>query len=550
MTPSKLLDWRKTVVYTHRWLGIVGTLIFLTWFASGIVLMYADMPGLSAEERLLRMAPLDLTAVRVTPAEAARLVDAPPTRMRVAMVGARPAFRFLSRSVWVGVYADTGTPIEPLSSADAVATVRRFVPDHQGPFRHEARLVDSDLWSFYTVIRSQMPLHRIALDDDAGTEFYVTEATGDVILKTTSRGRAWGFASAVPHWFYIPALRRQTALWRDLIIWTSLLGCVMCLSGLFWGVWRFSYRRAYRLEGAHSVSPYAGMMRWHHYTGLAVGLFGFTWALSGAMSFSPFAALRPQPWTAAQLTAAAGGPFDVSLVTIDGLRASAAAIGHTFPVKELEYIQFQGEPYFLAYRPTTSDERLPGMTGDVTGVLDPARDRDHLIVSALRPTQGAFAMFDRDAMLEVARRAMPGLPILSALWLDRYDEYYYGRKIRRPLPVLRIQFDDAEKTLMYLDPQHGRIAARLEWRERWTRWLYHGLHSLDFPALYNRRPLWDAVMIVLSLGGIALSATTFMAGLRRLRRHGRAWGSVAGRLSAFPRALFSPLRWARDVPRE
>src|SRR5688572_32851095 len=98
--------------------------------------------------------------------------------------------------------------------------------------RHEARLADSDLWSFYSAIRGQMPLHRIALDDAAGTEFYVTERTGDVILKTTAAGRAWGFVSAVSHWFYIPALRRQTDLWRNLIVWSSLAGCAMCLSGL------------------------------------------------------------------------------------------------------------------------------------------------------------------------------------------------------------------------------------------------------------------------------------------------------------------------------
>jgi hypothetical protein len=54
-----------------------------------------------------------------------------------------------------------------------------------------------------------------------------------------------------------------------------------------------------------------------------------------------------------------------------------------------------------------------------------------------------------------------------------------------------------------------------------NRWLYHGLHSLDFPFLYNRRPLWDIVVMVLSLGGLALSTTTMVPAWRRLRRHWR-----------------------------
>lgn len=58
-------DWRRVLIYTHRWLGIAGGLVFLVWFASGIVMMYARMPRLTAEERLLRLAPLDLSRLRV-----------------------------------------------------------------------------------------------------------------------------------------------------------------------------------------------------------------------------------------------------------------------------------------------------------------------------------------------------------------------------------------------------------------------------------------------------------------------------------------------------
>lgn len=56
---------------------------------------------------------------------------------------------------------------------------------------------------------------------------------------------------------------------------------------------------------------------------------------------------------------------------------------------------------------------------------------------------------------------------------------------------------------------------------RWNRWLYHGLHSLDCPFLYNRRPLWDIVLIVLSAGGLVLSATTLVPSWRRPARHAR-----------------------------
>ena len=48
--------------------------------------------------------------------------------------------------------------------------------------------------------------------------------------------------------------------------------------------------------------------------------------------------------------------------------------------------------------------------------------------------------------------------------------------------------------------------------------MYHGLHSLDFAFLYNSRPTWDVVMILVSLGGLTTSGLGFLLGLRRLRR--------------------------------
>jgi hypothetical protein len=102
--------------------------------------------------------------------------------------------------------------------------------------------------------------------------------------------------------------------------------------------------------------------------------------------------------------------------------------------------------------------------------------------------------------------------------------------------VLRVRYDDPQQTWLYIDPQHGVIASRLERASRWNRWLYHGFHSLDFPFMYYKRPLWDAVVILLSIGGIALSVTSALPAWRRLVRHGRAWTTSTGRAPKTPHA--------------
>jgi hypothetical protein len=88
--------------------------------------------------------------------------------------------------------------------------------------------------------------------------------------------------------------------------------------------------------------------------------------------------------------------------------------------------------------------------------------------------------------------------------------------------MLRVRFLDPARTWLYIDPRHGQIALKHERLSRVNRWLYHGLHSLDFPLLYRSRPAWDVVVILLSAGGIVLSVTTLAPAWRRLRRRARA----------------------------
>src|ERR1041385_3182248 len=85
MHVRKLLDWRKLLIYSHRWLGIGIILMFLVWTLSGVILMYYGHPQITTGERLLRLEPLNLSTAAVTPAEAAAKADVKPSRVRLSM---------------------------------------------------------------------------------------------------------------------------------------------------------------------------------------------------------------------------------------------------------------------------------------------------------------------------------------------------------------------------------------------------------------------------------------------------------------------------------
>ena len=114
------------------------------------------------------------------------------------------------------------------------------------------------------------------------------------------------------------------------------------------------------------------------------------------------------------------------------------------------------------------------------------------------PEAGRFNAFERATVESAVERAMSDVPVQDSAWLDGYDAYYYDRHGALPLPVLRVPYLDPQRTWVYADPSRGAIVLKEERLSRLNRWLYHGLHSLDFPFLYYRRPLWEIVVIVLS----------------------------------------------------
>jgi hypothetical protein len=140
------------------------------------------------------------------------------------------------------------------------------------------------------------------------------------------------------------------------------------------------------------------------------------------------------------------------------------------------------------------------------------------------------AEFDRQRIVEIVTRAAAPIGPADIRVLDQYDAYYLDRQRRRPLPVIMITLNDDEHGRYYVDPKTARVVGTYSSRDWVERWLYHGLHSLDFPWLYNHRPAWDIVVITFMLGGTALAVTSLVMAWRVLGRS-RTRSSAAGGVS-------------------
>jgi hypothetical protein len=273
--------------------------------------------------------------------------------------------------------------------------------------------------------------------------------------------------------------------------------------------------------GAPTSIAYRGWKRWHAIVGLVFGVITTTWAFSGLLSMGPFPIVNrlteltipldtssgrganANGGRGANVASALRGPRRPELSAYRERHPSAAiAAVSDFDAKELEYASFAGEPVYLAFN-GRGETRIIPMRGEVK------------------------ATFEFEDVMRVVREAAgDGLAELRVM--EAYDAYYLDRRGERPLPVIYARLNDAVSSRYYIDPKTARVVGSYDARNWVNRWLYHGLHSLDFPWLYKHRPLWDIVVITLMLGGTALSVTSIVM----------TWRVLTRKLAAVVRARF------------
>lgn len=495
----------RFAVFLHRWMGVALSLLFLMWFVSGIVMMYWTFPGVTARQRLDRAPVLDASGVKISPEEAFAVLrrDGAPSQVLLNSFDGRPAYRFrVGRSESV-VYADTGT--EQVMVPENMR--RRAATAWAGPdagVAAEAQVTEPDQWTVQGQLRNLLPLWKYSFAD--GQQIYVSGLTGEVVQYTTSDSRFWAYLGAIPHWMYFTPLRIHQKEWTNFVVWSSGIGTIAGILGIVVGIWLYSPRRRYRYAGQPTSIPYKGQKRWHTILGLFFGLMACTWAFSGMMSLDPFPASTGGPaggrgrernrgFEATGLAripnALRGARFKMAAFS-DRHPADALRAAGTFGVKELELTTVAGEPVYVA----TSG------TGE------------NLFI----PIKGApFTDFGEQRAIEAIRRAAQPAKLDIRL-LSQYDLYYLDRRREKPLPVLLVTESGSDAARYYVDPKTARVVGNYSSARWMSRWLYHGFHSLDFPWLYNYRPLWDIVVITLMLGGTALCVTSLILTWQVLER--------------------------------
>lgn len=447
---------------THRYVGVVMGLLMLLWFASGVVMLFVHWPEVSDEERAQGLAPIAWAqCCRFGETQDVQQVD----HATVEDLAGRPVLRFDGGVIDLA----TGQAIHRISSAEAAMAAATYARAHGIAGRPGApEAVERDQWTVTGYFNKRRPFYLFQFDDPARTDVYVSAHTGAVSQVVTAREKVLNWLGPIPHWLYFEGLRADTRLWTQVVIWTSIVGVFLTVTGLYLGVVAWRPWRDARL------TPFRGWMAWHHLTGLAAGVLTLTWVASGLVSMNPWGFLESAPdERPEQMT---------GFVSFGDVRqAVEAAKAQGVASRRITVAPLGGRLYLMA------DGRR----------LD----------AAARP-----APLGPRELAEATRRL--GAVARQGL-ITEEDAYYFGHHEPVALPAWRVEMTDG--VLFYLDPTSGRLLERADAARRGFRWLFEAPHRMDFIRGFDRGGGWAAVvtlLLVLTSTGVA---TGVWLGWRRAR---------------------------------
>lgn len=471
---------RTFFIKLHRILGSALSLVFLVWFLSGFVMIYSGFPHADRKRAFNKQEPLKRHIASVQPFTTDSIL---PQQLTLSVLNGKPVYTYSDKQV----DASTLAPIHSFSekTLDSIISV-----SYTANFEKEV-LNDFDSWIPWAYFEKYFPIHKYYIKNSAKTEVYLSEKTGKIVQETTAKKRWLARFGAIPHWFYFKSLRLQKGLWADIIIWLSGIGCILCLSGIVVGFYRSRKWRKAKKRGLLGFSPYKKKWyRWHHIIGMTFGLFTFTFVFSGMLSLMSI----PQ-WLVPVDTSVnyaeewreKATDFSVYKLSISEVLATPALKD----VKTLTWRMINGVPYYLVQK----SYRTP------------------ILIDARENSEVKQKVFSREEIASIASQKFSN----HTYTLDVMNEYdgYYNNPANA---IAKLKFEDNNLSWLYIDTHNPDFTASLDKSSRLRRWLYHGLHTFNFPALEGVDWLRKTLLIIVSIFGTIISLTGVVLGYRYCKR--------------------------------
>lgn len=482
----------KSIQKIHQVTGLIIALFFIMWFVTGIILLYHKYPHVTQSDLYSHAEPLtaeDLPAVYDIPG----LTDS--TKVKTLTVNCN-----MGQTVWtisgMSNRKDNPMDVKPEISNKYIVSGDTLITQSKITFSQLDSIAcawaDSESitkvdtlnkrqqWILYERYDRSLPILRYYFDNPQKSEIYISQKSGEVLQATTRTERAWSWVGAIPHKFYFTFLRTDVDRWKNALLIGGLLCFIASLSGVYLGIYFLfvGKRKQHKF-----TSPFKKRMwRYHHIAGLIFGIFLVAWGISGSLAMQ-----RVPKW----------------LVNYDGdYFVSASKLwGRTpLPLKN----------YKLDYREIL--KKYPDVKsiswehfGKTPAYLVVSCDKE-IYVDASNPTSVKPLEIPKTEIERAITRYFGEDVNYSMTIQEEYDEYYLSAPGGYPLPVWKVDVENADGTRMYISPCDGYVKYLNDNRMA-KKWLFAATHYLDIKYFVLHRTLRYTCLWILSIACVSIILT-------------------------------------------
>ena len=475
----------RFVFSLHRVVGTIIALFFLMWFLTGLVLIYHPYPRLSDEqiyahqEVLPDMLP-DVDSI-------AQRAGGTLRKLHLYQAQGQTLAEVTTKDTSCTMVVDGTQPVKPVTYATAEQIAKRWI---DAPILRVDTLHERAQWVLYSRYDKVLPIYRFYFDDSDRSELFISGKNGEAQQLTTRSSRFWAWVGAIPHKFYVPALRTRLDLWMNTVAVGGALCFFAALSGLL--VSLYVLYKQYRRTG-HLHSPYRKRWyHWHHVYGLLFSVVLVAWGISGYFSMQrvPQWLINTQGeyiFNPSRLWGKKPLPFSAYQLDYRALKGAYPAL------KEVTWTHFRDIPVYAIVE--GCQERWIDARGTTV---------KELYIPEETIAEGMRELYGEEILFHITTQ-------------ERYDNYYLSRSMDLPLPVYKVTVENANRDRFYISPATGYVRY-LNKNKVVKKWLFGGIHYLHTAWMMEHPIVWQLCLWVCCLGGAFICLTGCYLGVLYVRR--------------------------------
>ena len=472
----------------HSVTGTVIAVFFFMWFFTGLVLIYHPYPRLDEKMKNHYSENIQADSLRPMAYYTDSLLRDTVKEVKLTQMLGQPRIKITTASGSTTFCADTTEKKKKVKFKDAERIAARWI---EGKPAQVDTLHEREQWILYERYEKAMPIYKLTYDDKDRHELFISGKTGEVQQLTTRSERVWAWLGAIPHKFYYPCIRKDLDIWKTVITTGGIICLLAALSGLLRGIsvqWKVSRKRR------KMVNPFKKpSYKWHHLFGLIFGIFIVCWGISGSLAMQKvpkwlvtyekdYSMYAPDIWE--------GDSLPLAAYKLDYRKVIAA-----YPdVKRIEWHVIGGKPVYTVM--SDSNEVFVDASDTVAQPL-------HVSAKAVK-----------DAMQRIYGKETP----VRVELINEYDQYYMPSYDNRPaLPVYKATVSDSDGSVYYIGTDND-FCRYFNNNKKVRKWLFGAMHYLNINGIVSNPPLWHCCIWILCVGGMIVSFTGIILGIRYIRR--------------------------------